>query len=62
MYRRDFAMILIEGIPIVAARLAAEQKAKDWLAKTRRNAPKPADQRSSTARPSSSVTRAAKAA
>ena len=32
-------MILIEGIPVVAARLAAEQKAKEWLAKTRRSAP-----------------------
>jgi hypothetical protein len=31
-------MILIEGIPVVAARLAAEQKAKEWLAKTRRSA------------------------
>jgi hypothetical protein len=29
-------MILIEGIPVVAARLAAEQKAKEWLAKTGR--------------------------
>jgi hypothetical protein len=55
-------MVLIEGIPIVAARLAAEQKAKDWVAKTRRNAAKPADQRNSTPRPSPGVTRAAKAA
>ena len=31
-------MILIEGIPVVAARLAAEQKAKDWLDETRRRA------------------------
>jgi hypothetical protein len=31
-------MILIEGIPVLAARLAAEQKAKEWLAKTRRSA------------------------
>jgi hypothetical protein len=28
-------MILIEGIPVILARLAAEQKAKEWLAKTR---------------------------
>ena len=31
-------MIVIEGIPVLAARLAAEQKAKEWLAKTRRSA------------------------
>ena len=55
-------MILIEGIPVVAARLAAEQKAKDWLANTRKNALKIADQRSSTACSSSTVKRAAKAA
>jgi hypothetical protein len=28
-------MILIEGIPVLAARLIAEQKAKEWLAKSR---------------------------
>jgi hypothetical protein len=28
-------MIWIEGIPVLAARFAAEQKAKAWLAKTR---------------------------
>jgi len=33
-------MILIEGIPVVAARLIAEQKAKEWLAKSRRRASK----------------------
>ncbi len=55
-------MILIEGIPVVAARLAAEQKAKDWLAKTRRSALNTANQRSSIACPSSTVTRVAKAA
>jgi hypothetical protein len=31
-------MIVIEGIPVLAARLAAEQKAKEWLAKARRSA------------------------
>lgn len=55
-------MILIEGIPVVAARLAAEQKAKDWLAKTRRDTPKTADQRSSAACPSLTVKRAPRAA
>jgi hypothetical protein len=33
-------MVLIEGIPVVAARLAAEQRAKEWLAETRRRVPK----------------------
>jgi hypothetical protein len=31
-------MILIEGIRVVAARLAAEQTAKEWLAKAQRSA------------------------
>jgi hypothetical protein len=30
-------MIVIEGIPVLAARLAAERKAEEWLAKTRRS-------------------------
>ena len=29
-------MILIEGISILAARLTAEQNAKEWVARTRR--------------------------
>ena len=45
-------MILIEGIPVVAARLVAEQKAKEWLAKSRRRV-------SETARPKGSLTAAA---
>ena len=32
-------MILIEAIPVVAARLIAEQKAREWLARSRRRAP-----------------------
>ena len=45
-------MILIEGIPVVAARLAAEQKAKEWLAKTRRSAPDATTKKASIDRPS----------
>jgi hypothetical protein len=55
-------MILIEGIPVVAARLAAEQKAKDWLAKTRSSAPKAANQATSIGCPPAAVRSAAKAA
>jgi hypothetical protein len=53
-------MILIEGIPVLAARLAAEQKAKEWLAKTRRSALDV--QRASIDRPSAAIKLPAKAA
>jgi hypothetical protein len=54
-------MILIEGIPVLAARLAAEQKAKEWLAKTRRSA-SDTSQRASIDRPSAAIKLPAKAA
>jgi hypothetical protein len=54
-------MILIEGIPVLGARLAAEQKAKDWLEKTR---PRASDttQRASVDCPSATIKPSAKAA
>jgi len=55
-------MILIEGIPVVAARLAAEQKAKEWLAKTSKRASEAKIQRPSAGRVPAVVDRAAKAA
>ena len=51
-------MILIEGIPVVAARIAAEIKEKQWLAKTRRRA----SEKTVKAAPVQVVTRSAKAA
>jgi ferredoxin len=54
-------MILIEGIPALAARLAAEQKAKEWLAKTRRSA-SDTTQRATLACPSAAIKLSAKAA
>jgi hypothetical protein len=55
-------MILIEGIPWWPPALAAEQKAKDWLAETKRRALEAATQRPSVGRTSTSTTRAPKAA
>jgi len=54
-------MILIEGIPVRAARLAAEQKAKEWLAKTRRSASN-TTLRASVDYPSAAIKLSAKAA
>jgi hypothetical protein len=54
-------MILIEGIPVLAARLAAEQKAKEWLAKTRRSE-SDTTQRASVECPSAAIKLSAKAA
>ena len=55
-------MIVIEGIPVLAARLAAEQKAKDWLAKTRKTAPNVPSQKGQITRASAVAKRNAKAA
>ena len=54
-------MILIEGIPVLAARLAAEQKAKEWLEKTRRSV-SDTTQRASVDRPSAAIKLSAQAA
>jgi hypothetical protein len=54
-------MILIEGIPVLAARLAGEQKAKEWLEKTRRSA-SDTTQGTSVDRPSEGVKLSAQAA
>jgi ABC-type Fe3+-hydroxamate transport system substrate-binding protein len=54
-------MILIEGIPVLAARLAAEQKAKEWLAKTRRSV-SDTTQRTSVDWPLATIKPSAKAA
>jgi hypothetical protein len=54
-------MILIEGIPVLAARLTAEQKAKEWLAKTRRSA-SDTTQKASIDGPSAAIKPSAKAA
>jgi hypothetical protein len=54
-------MILIEGIPALAARLAAEQKAKEWLAKARRCA-SGTTQKASVDCPSAAIKLSAKAA
>jgi hypothetical protein len=54
-------MILIEGIPVLPSRLAAEQKAKEWFAKTRRSASDPT-QSTSIERPSAAIKLSAKAA
>ena len=59
--QEDSTMILIEGIPVLAARLGAEQKAKEWLAKTRRSA-SDTTQRDSVDRRSAAIKRSAKAA
>ena len=61
LLQEDSTMILIEGIPVLAARLAAEQKAKEWLAKTRRSA-SDTTQRAPMERPSAAVKLPAKAA
>ena len=55
-------MILIEGIPVVAARLAAEQKAKEWLARTKRAALNMTPQKASIDCPSGAIKPSAKAA
>jgi hypothetical protein len=55
-------MILIEGIPVVAARLVAEQKAKDWLSKTRRRATNTSSEKSPVGRPLAAASLSAKAA
>jgi hypothetical protein len=54
-------MILIEGIPVLAARLAAEQKAKELLARTRRSA-SDTTQSASVECPSAALKLSAKAA
>ena len=59
--QEDSPMILIEGIPVLAARLAAEQKAKEWLKKTRRSA-SDTTKRASIERPSAAIKLPAKAA
>ena len=54
-------MILIEGIPVLAARLAAEQKSQEWLAKTRPGTPDTL-QTASSDHPSAAIKLPAKAA
>jgi hypothetical protein len=54
-------MILIEGIPVLAARLTAEQKAKEWVEKTRRRASN-TTQRPSADRPTAAINLSAQAA